>query len=79
MHFDDMKKVPANKRFTLWTVSPTGEYTKLGQIINAGKRDEAEIKSETSLTDFGLFVTAEDAEVTVPTSRIYSVFAVGTK
>ena len=76
MKFDDMKKVPANKRFTLWTVSPDGKYTKLGQIVNAGDRDEAEIVSETSLTDFGLFITAEDADVTVPTSRIYSVFSV---
>ena len=75
MHFDDMKKVPANKRFTLWTYSPDGKYTKLGHVINSGKRDEAAIKSETTLTDFGLFVTAEDADVTVPTSRIYSVFS----
>ena len=77
MHFDDMKKVPAGKKFVLWTVSPTGEYTKLGQIVNSGKREEGEIKSETSLTDFGLFITAEDAEVTVPTSRTYTVFRVG--
>jgi hypothetical protein len=77
MKFDDMKKVPANKRFVLWTYSPDGKYTKLGQIVNAGNRDEAEIKSETSLTDFGLFITAEDTEVTVPTSPVYSVFTVG--
>jgi hypothetical protein len=76
MHFDDMKKVPAGKKFVLWTVSPTGEYTKLGQIVNSGQREEGEIKSETSLTDFGLFITAEDAEVTVPTSRTYTVFRV---
>lgn len=74
MHFDDMKKVPPNKRFTLWTYSPDGQYSKLGSVINSGKRDEAVIKSETTLTDFGLFVTAEDADVTVPTSKIYSVF-----
>ncbi|HUR99299.1 MAG TPA: hypothetical protein VMZ26_14635 [Pyrinomonadaceae bacterium] len=74
MHFDDMNKVPKNKRFTLWTVSPDGQYSKLGSVINTGRRDEAGIKSETSLTDFGLFVTAEDADVTVPTSRIYSSF-----
>jgi hypothetical protein len=74
MHFDDMNKVPKNKRFTLWTYSPDGQYAKLGHVINSGNRDEAAIKSETALTDFGLFVTAEDADVTVPTSRIYSVF-----
>lgn len=76
MHFDDMNKVPKNKRFTLWTYSPDGQYAKLGQVINSGKRDEAVIRSETALADFGLFVTAEDAEVMVPTSRIYSVFTV---
>ena len=74
MHFDDMKKVPANKRFTLWTYAPDGTYTRLGHVTNSGKKDEAEIRAQTVLTDFGLFVTAEDAMVTVPTSRIYSVF-----
>jgi hypothetical protein len=74
MHFDDMKKVPKNKRFTLWTYSPDGQYVKLGHVINSGKRDEAEIRATTSLSDFGLFVTAEDADVIVPTSRVYSVF-----
>ncbi len=76
MHFDDMNKVPKNKRFTLWTYSPDGQYAKLGQVINSGKRDEAAIRSETSLADFGLFVTAEDADVMIPTSRTYSVFMV---
>ena len=76
MQFDDMKKVPAKTRFTLWTYSPDGQYSKLGHVINSGKRDEAVIKSETALTDFGLFVTAEDSDVTVPTSKIYSVFTI---
>lgn len=76
MRFDELKKAPVGKRFTLWASSPDGKYTKLGQIINSGQRKEAEIRSETALTDFGLFVTVEDAEVAVPTSRIYSVFAV---
>ena len=74
MEFDDMNKVPKEKRFTLWTYSPDGTYTKLGHVINSGRKDEAVIKSETALTDFGLFITAEDADVPVPTSRIYSVF-----
>ncbi|MEO5857543.1 MAG: hypothetical protein ABIR33_01205 [Pyrinomonadaceae bacterium] len=76
MHFDDMKKVPSGKKFVLWTVSPTGEYVKVGQIINSGKREEGEIKSETALTDFGLFITVEDADVTIPTSRTYTVIRV---
>jgi len=76
MKFDDIKKLPAGKVFTLWTVSPEGEYTRLGTVTSTSKIDEAEIKAVTSLTDFGLFVTAEDAVVTVPTSRTYTVFRV---
>lgn len=76
MRFGDMKKVPTNKRFMLWAASPDGKYTKLGQVVNTGQKDEAEIRSETSLSDFGLFLTAEDTEVTVPTSKIYSIFSV---
>jgi hypothetical protein len=76
MRFGDLKKVPGNKRFVLWASAPDGTYTKLGQIVNAGPRDEAEIRSETALKVFGLFMTVEDADVTVPTSRVYSVFSV---
>jgi len=78
MKFDDMNKVPKGKVFTLWASSPDGQYTKLGQVLNSGKKDEAEIKSETTLDDFGLFMTVEDAVVTIPTSTIYSPFTVVT-
>jgi hypothetical protein len=76
MRFGDMKKVPMNKRFVLWAKSPDGQYTKLGQVVNTGGRDEGEIRSETALKDFGLFLTVEDVDVTTPTSKIYSVFTV---
>jgi hypothetical protein len=76
MEFDDMNKVPANRRFVLWAYSPDGKYTKLGQVFNSGTRDDAKIVTETALTDFGLLVTVEEAEVTVPTSRVFSVFRV---
>jgi hypothetical protein len=73
MTFDDMQKVPMEKRFVLWTSGPEG-YTKIGQIIHAGKKDTAEIRGETSLSDFGLFLTVEDTDVDRPTSTIYSTF-----
>src|SRR5437763_14551 len=43
----------------LWAVSPDDKYTKLGQVVNTGARNEAEIKSETTLSDFGLLVTLQ--------------------
>ncbi len=74
MRFDDMKMAPKDKRYVLWAVSPAKEYTKIGQVINTGKRQESEIRGETALKDFGLFVTIEDTDVTQPTSKIFSVF-----
>lgn len=74
MRFDDMKMAPKEKRFVLWASTSDGKYTKLGQVINTGERQEGEIRSETAMKDFGLFVTVEEAEVTQPTSKTYSVF-----
>lgn len=74
MRFDDMKMAPKDKRFVLWASAPDGTYTKLGQVINTGERQEGEVRSETALTDFGLFVTMEETDVAAPTSKVYSVF-----
>lgn len=78
MRFDDLKMAPKDKRFVLWAASPDGKYTKLGQVVNtsASNRQEAEIRSETALKDFGLFITVEEADVAQPTSKVYSVFSV---
>jgi len=76
MRFDDMKMAPKEKRFVLWASSADGKYTKLGQVINTGDRQESEIRSETAMTDFGLFVTMEETDVTTPTGKVYSVFSV---
>lgn len=76
MRFGDLKKAPANSRFVLWAKGPDGSYTKLGQVVNTGRGEEGEIRGETALRDFGLFLTVEDADVPSPTSRVYSVFTV---
>jgi hypothetical protein len=76
MRFDEMKNAPANARFILWASSADGKFTKLGQVVNNGRREESEIRSETAMKDFGLFVTVEESDVDQPTSRIYSVFSV---
>ncbi len=65
MRFHDLKEAPAGKVFTLWAVSPANNFVRLGQIVNTGGKNEAEIKSEISLPDFGLLVTMEDANATI--------------
>src|SRR6185295_10139696 len=62
MRFHDLKDAPAGQSFILWAVSPDNTFTKLGQVVNAPGRNEAEIRSEVSLPDFGLVVTMESAE-----------------
>ena len=61
MRFHDLKEAPAGQSFILWAVSPDMKFIKLGQIVNTGGRNEAEIKSEVPLPDFGLIVTMESA------------------
>jgi hypothetical protein len=66
MRFHDLKEAPAGKKFIVWAVGPDNTYTKLGQIVNTKGRNEAEIKSEVPLPDFGLLVTMEDADGAAP-------------
>ena len=60
MKFHDLKEAPTGQTYILWAVSPDNQFFKLGQIANFKGRNEAEIKANTSLEDFGLLVTMED-------------------
>ena len=71
--FHELKEAPAGQVFVLWAVSPDNKFVKLGQIVNTGGRNEAEIKSETTLADFGLLVTLED-EVAMPHGQVVGTF-----
>lgn len=62
MRFHELKDAPAGQKYVLWAVGADGKFVKLGQIVNAPGRNEAEIKSETTLPDFGLVVTMEAAD-----------------
>ena len=66
MRFHDLKEAPAGQKFILWAVTADNKFTKLGQIVNAPGRNEAEIKSEVALPDFGLVVTMESADADMP-------------
>src|SRR5215216_308538 len=66
IRFHELKEAPAGQKFIVWAVSPDNKFTKLGQIVNTGRRNEAEIRSEVTLPDFGLIVTMESAEGEMP-------------
>jgi hypothetical protein len=61
MKFHDLKEAPAGQKFVVWAVGATGEYQKIGEVVAMGDKNEAEIKTETTLADFGLLVTMESA------------------
>jgi len=65
LRFHELKDAPAGKVFTVWAVSQDNKFVKLGQVVNTGRRNEAQIASEVALPDFGLLVTMEDAAGTV--------------
>jgi hypothetical protein len=61
MRFHELKEAPAGQKFIVWAVGADGMYQKLGEVVNTGGRNEAELKSETTLPDFGLLITQENA------------------
>jgi hypothetical protein len=69
MRFHELKDAPAGKTYVVWAVSPDNKFVRLGQIVNTGQRNEAQIQTETALQDFGLFVTLED-EFSSPSGTI---------
>ena len=70
MRFHELKDAPADQKFILWAITPDNKFQKLGQVVNAAGRNEAEIKSEVALPDFGLLVTMENAEGAAPVGPI---------
>ena len=70
MRFHELKDAPADQKFILWAITPDNKFQKLGQVVNAPGRNEAEIKSEVALPDFGLLVTMENAEGESPLGPI---------
>jgi hypothetical protein len=65
MTFHELKDAPAGHVYTVWAVSPTNEFAKLGQIVNFAEKHEATIESQVAFSDFGLLVTMENATGTI--------------
>jgi hypothetical protein len=66
IRFHDLKSAAEGQSFIVWAVGADGSYQKLGQIVNIGDKNEAEIKAETALADFGLLITMEGTVGAMP-------------
>ena len=79
IRFQYLEDAPPGKQYIVWAVSPDSRFVNLGQIVSAGGGNEAEIRAETTLQDFGLLITMEDASVTpieTPTGPTVATFHV---
>jgi hypothetical protein len=75
VRFHELKKSNTpDTRIVVWAVGSDNSMVKIGQVINTGRRNETEIKGETALRDFGLFITAEPADVNAPTTTVIGTF-----
>jgi hypothetical protein len=80
MRFHELKDAPAGKRYVVWAVGPDKSLHRLGQVVNTGQRNEAQIQTETDLKDFGLLITTEDtADVTQPKGAVVGTVVIETK
>jgi hypothetical protein len=61
IRFHELKDAPAGRIYEVWAVSADNKFIKLGQIANVKGRNEAEIRSEVALPDFGLLITEEES------------------
>jgi hypothetical protein len=66
MRFHDLKDAPAGQSFIVWAVGPDNQFTKIGQVVNTKDRNEAEIRSEVAMADFGLVITMEGTVGAMP-------------
>ena len=66
IRFHDLKAAAEGQSFIVWAVGADGSYQKLGQIVNTGDKNEAEIKAQTALADFGLLITMEGTVGAMP-------------
>lgn len=61
VRFHELKEATSGKVYQVWAVSPDNQFVKVGQVVNVPGRNEAEVRSEVTLQDFGLLITLEDA------------------
>ena len=69
--------LPPGTRIVLWSVAPDNTFTRIGQVVDTGNRNKADIHTETALKDFGLFVTTETgSEEATPSGPVVGTITV---
>lgn len=70
IRFNNFKESPDGTQYLLWQVGPDNSYTQLGHLIKTAKRGESIVAAEAALSDFGLLITFENAQVDRPAGSV---------
>ena len=70
IRFNNFKESPEGTQYVLWQVGPDNSYTQLGHLIKTAKRGESIVDAEATLSDFGLLITFENAQVDKPAGSV---------
>ena len=74
VRFYDLKRIKLkHKKIVLWAVARDRSVTEIGRSVGALKRKMVEVQGETSLTEFGLFVTVEDVTLQFSQRKVVAV------
>lgn len=73
MRFINLRQPPEGTQYVLWQVNADNSYTLLARLPHPDKKNETRINAETSVPDFGLFITFENAEANSPAGSLLAM------
>ena len=75
MRFTNLREAPEGTRYLLWQVGSDNSYTLLGHLTPTANKRVAMINAESALSDFGLFITFENADAHFPAGSLVARIA----
>lgn len=70
IRFTNLKEAPEGTQYILWQVGSDNSYTPLGHFTATARKGESIINTETSASSFGLLITFENADATLPSGSM---------
>lgn len=70
LRFSNLSEAPEGTQYLLWEVGPENSYTPLGHLSRTPNKRELVLNTESTLPDFGLLITFENAQAATPAGSI---------
>ena len=66
LRFTDLRELPEGTHYVVWQVGPDKSYNALGHLTQTSKKREFTLDAQSSSPDFGLLITFENSDATIP-------------